>query len=66
LIKNKPAIRLQINESLTLNSYPVIQKEYERLQQTGVDFSMSPTRMGPSIIAVFKDTCGNNFQIVQV
>lgn len=43
-----------------------IQKEYERLQKAGVVFSMAPTRMGPSTIAVFRDTCGNNIQIVQV
>jgi len=43
-----------------------IQKEYERLQKAGVEFNMAPTRMGPSTIAVFKDTCGNNVQIFQV
>lgn len=43
-----------------------IQEEYERLQKAGVVFSIAPTRMGPSTIAVFKDTCGNNVQIVQV
>jgi predicted enzyme related to lactoylglutathione lyase len=43
-----------------------VQKEYERLQNAGVVFSIAPTRMGPSTIAVFADTCGNNIQIVQV
>lgn len=43
-----------------------IQKEYEQLQKAGVVFSIAPTRMGPSTIAVFNDTCGNNIQIVQV
>ncbi len=43
-----------------------IQKEYERLVKAGVIFSMSPTKMGPAVFAVFDDTCGNNIQIVQV
>ena len=43
-----------------------IQKEYERLQNLGVVFSMKPTKMGPSTLAVFDDTCGNNIQLVQV
>ncbi|MDP4264145.1 MAG: VOC family protein [Bacteroidota bacterium] len=43
-----------------------IQKEYERLVEAGVKFSMKPTKMGPATIAVFDDTCGNNIQIVEV
>ena len=43
-----------------------IQKEYERLEKSGVKFSMKPTQMGPATIAVLDDTCGNNIQLVQV
>jgi predicted enzyme related to lactoylglutathione lyase len=43
-----------------------VQKEYERLTALGVKFSMKPTPMGPVILAVFDDTCGNNIQVVQV
>ena len=43
-----------------------IQSEYERLEKSGVKFSMKPTQMGPATIAVFDDTCGNNIQLVQV
>jgi len=43
-----------------------IQKEYERLKSLGVEFSMAPTKMGPTTLAVFNDTCGNNIQIFQV
>jgi len=43
-----------------------IQKEYDRLERLGVVFSMKPTKMGPSTIAVFSDTCGNNIQIFEV
>jgi catechol 2,3-dioxygenase-like lactoylglutathione lyase family enzyme len=43
-----------------------IKREYERLLGLGVVFSMPPTQMGPTTIAVFADTCGNNIQIYQV
>ena len=43
-----------------------IQQEYERLEKAGVRFSMKPTAMGPTTLAVFDDTCGNNIQIYQV
>ena len=42
-----------------------IQKEYERLLQLGVKFTMEPTKMGDITIAVFDDTCGNLIQIIQ-
>ena len=42
-----------------------IQKEYERLLQLGVKFTMKPTKMGDITIAVFDDTCGNLIQIIQ-
>lgn len=50
------------------NSFNVddIQKEYERLINLGVKFSIPPTDMGTVKIAVFDDTCGNNIQIAQV
>ncbi|WP_410982569.1 VOC family protein [Bacillus cereus] len=42
-----------------------INKEYERLLEKGVKFTMEPTKMGEVTIAVFDDTCGNFIQIVQ-
>jgi predicted enzyme related to lactoylglutathione lyase len=42
-----------------------IQKEYERLLENGVKFTMEPTKMGNVTIAVFDDTCGNLIQIIQ-
>jgi catechol 2,3-dioxygenase-like lactoylglutathione lyase family enzyme len=41
------------------------QKEYERLKKLGVKFRTEPTQMGPTIVAVFDDTCGNLIQIYQ-
>ena len=43
-----------------------IHKEYERLKEQGVVFTMEPTESGPAILAVFNDTCGNLIQIYQV
>lgn len=42
-----------------------IRKEYERLLENGVKFTMELTKMGEVTIAVFDDTCGNLIQIMQ-
>lgn len=42
-----------------------IHKEYKRLMNLGVKFTMEPTNMGEVTIAVFDDTCGNLIQIAQ-
>ena len=42
------------------------QKEYERLKELGVKFKSEPKQMGPTIVAVFEDTCGNLIQIYQM
>ncbi|MGM7681166.1 VOC family protein [Cytobacillus sp. Hm23] len=42
-----------------------IQREYKRLKEKGVKFSMEPTAMGEVTIAIFNDTCGNLIQLVQ-
>jgi len=42
------------------------QKEYDRLAGLGVEFKEKPKVTGPTILAVFDDTCGNYIQIFQV
>lgn len=42
-----------------------VQAEYERLSALGVVFTMPPTDIGPAIMAIFNDTCGNLIQIMQ-
>ncbi|MFD0587285.1 VOC family protein [Paenibacillus sp. GCM10027627] len=42
-----------------------IEKEYARLLENGVTFTMAPTKMGENTIAVFDDTCGNLIQLLQ-
>lgn len=43
-----------------------LQKEYERLTKLDVDFSVKPKEVGPVIMAVLDDTCGNNIQLIQM
>lgn len=40
--------------------------EYERLSALGVHFTQPPTEMGPVVIAVLEDTCGNLLQLQQL
>ena len=42
-----------------------VQKEYDRLVELGVSFSVKPTEMGTVKVAVLDDTCGNNIQLVE-
>ncbi|MFW6068876.1 MAG: VOC family protein [Chloroflexota bacterium] len=40
-----------------------IQAEYERLKEKGVEFTMEPTNVGTTTVAILDDTCGNLIQI---
>jgi predicted enzyme related to lactoylglutathione lyase len=42
-----------------------VEKGYERLTALGVKSTMSPTEMGDITIAVFDDTVGNLFQLLE-
>jgi len=43
-----------------------LKKEYESLKGLGVEFSMEPKEVGPTMIAVLDDTCGNNIQLLEM
>lgn len=43
-----------------------VKKEHQRLAALGVQFSMEPKEVGPTMMAVLDDTCGNNIQIIQM
>lgn len=67
-----PAMKA-LKESLVKDGIPFtafevddIQNEYERMRELGVEFTMEPTNMGMSTVAIFNDTCGNLIQIYQV
>ena len=51
---------------LTAFNVDDVEKEYQRLLGLGVSFSMPPTLMGTSKLAVFNDTCGNNIQLFEI
>lgn len=40
--------------------------EHQRLTALGVQFSIPPKEMGPVMIAVLDDTCGNHIQLAQM
>ena len=42
-----------------------VEAEHVRLAKLGVAFTQKPTKMGPVIIAIFADTCGNLIQLHQ-
>jgi predicted enzyme related to lactoylglutathione lyase len=54
-------------QGIPLTAFAVtdIQKEYDRMKKLGVKFTQDPTAMGPTVIAVFEDTCGNLIQMYQ-
>jgi predicted enzyme related to lactoylglutathione lyase len=43
-----------------------LQADYERIKAKGVEFTMPPTDVTASKIAMVNDTCGNRIQITQL
>ena len=43
-----------------------VQRDYERMKAAGAEFTMPPTKVTGSTIAMVKDTCGNLIQIAQL
>ena len=43
-----------------------VKGDYERIKGRGAEFTMPPTDVTASIIAMLKDTCGNVIQITQL
>ncbi len=41
-----------------------VQREYDRIKAAGAEFTMPPTKVTGSTIAMVRDTCGNLVQIV--
>jgi catechol 2,3-dioxygenase-like lactoylglutathione lyase family enzyme len=67
-----PAMKA-LKESLVKDGIPFtafevddIQKEYARMKNLGVRFTMEPTDMGMTTVAILDDTCGNLIQIFQM
>jgi catechol 2,3-dioxygenase-like lactoylglutathione lyase family enzyme len=67
-----PAMKA-LKESLVKDGIPFtafevddIHQEYARLKQRGVAFTMEPTNVGMTTVAVLDDTCGNLIQLYQM
>ena len=43
-----------------------VNRDYERIKARGADFTMPPTKVTGSTIAMLDDTCGNLIQITQL
>jgi predicted enzyme related to lactoylglutathione lyase len=43
-----------------------VKADYERMKVKGAEFTMPPTDVTASVIAMVKDTCGNLIQITQL
>jgi len=69
--KDHPAVR-PFTEAIVADGIPFcvlavddVQAEHDRLVALGETFTQPPTAMGPVIIAVLDDTCGNLLQLAQ-
>jgi catechol 2,3-dioxygenase-like lactoylglutathione lyase family enzyme len=69
--KGHPAVA-PFTEALVADGIPFcmlgvddVQAEYDRLTALGVAFTLPPTPMGPVIVTVLDDTCGNLIQLAQ-
>jgi catechol 2,3-dioxygenase-like lactoylglutathione lyase family enzyme len=63
----KPFKAALVADGIPYASFAVedVQAEFERLRSLGVRFAQEPRALGPVIVAVFDDTCGNLVQIAQ-
>jgi len=43
-----------------------VQREYDRMQRLGAEFTMPPTKVTGSTIATLNDTCGNLIQLTKL
>jgi predicted enzyme related to lactoylglutathione lyase len=43
-----------------------VKGDYERIKARGAEFTMPPTEVTASTIAMLKDTCGNLIQLIQL
>jgi predicted enzyme related to lactoylglutathione lyase len=57
-----------VSDGIPFTAFEVrdVQAQYERMKNLGVEFTMEPTNMGMSTVAVLNDTCGNLIQIYQL
>jgi len=57
---------LQQSQPATMFFTDDIKADFERIKAGGAEFTMPPTDVTASIIAMLKDTCGNLIQLTQL
>jgi predicted enzyme related to lactoylglutathione lyase len=71
-LNNNPAAKayqqamFQQNQPAAMFYTDDIKGDYERIKGRGAEFTMPPTDVTASIIAMLKDTCGNLIQLTQL
>ena len=62
----KPYRDALVEDGIPLAQFAVddVDAEYDRLTERGVSFTLPPTDIGPAVVAVFDDTCGNLIQLI--
>ena len=71
-LNNNPAAKeyqqaiFQQNQPAVMFFTDDIQGDYERIKARGAEFTMPPTDVTGSTIAMLKDTCGNLIQLTQL
>jgi predicted enzyme related to lactoylglutathione lyase len=71
-LNNNPAAQayqqalFQQNQPAAMFFCDDVQAEYERMKGRGAEFTMPPTDVTASTIAMLKDTCGNLIQVTQL
>ena len=69
---NNPAAKayqqalMQQNQPAAMFFSDDLQADYERIKASGAEFTMPPTDVTYSTIAMLKDTCGNLIQVTQL
>jgi predicted enzyme related to lactoylglutathione lyase len=58
--------RFQQGQRAAMFNTDDVQRDYERMKAAGAEFTMPPTKVTGSTIAVVNDTCGNLIQIAQL
>ena len=71
-LNNNPAAK-SYQEALFQQNQPAamfftedVKSDYERIKSRGAEFTMPPTAVTGSTIAMLKDTCGNLIQLTQL
>ena len=71
-LNNNPAARayqeamFQQNQTGAMFFTDDVKSDYEQIKARGAEFTMPPTNVPGSTIAVLKDTCGNLIQLTQL